>query len=92
MQIPKKSPIFRIFSANDWNQSESKAFQFHPFLFHIKPSTFSSNAEKLRKFPYPRVNIMILEPSKTVWSNGFTILFPFIREYFTLSTSALVVS
>ena len=48
MQIPKKPPIFRNFSANHWNQPETQTFQSLLFLFGAspkKPSSFSSNAE-----------------------------------------------
>jgi hypothetical protein len=47
--FPKKR-IFRIFSASDWNQSESKKFLAQQVVHNgITASTFSSNAEKLRK-------------------------------------------
>jgi hypothetical protein len=38
-------PIFRIFSANQWNYLEHFPYRPPPFL----TSVFSSNAEKLRK-------------------------------------------
>jgi hypothetical protein len=43
--------IFRTFSANDWNRPESNFFSatFSDLSFKTA-STFSSNAEKLRKF------------------------------------------
>ncbi|HEY4831515.1 MAG TPA: hypothetical protein VIH61_03035 [Waddliaceae bacterium] len=45
-----KKHIFRIFSANDWNQPESiNLLVQQPLLNGLAASTFSSNAEKLRK-------------------------------------------
>jgi hypothetical protein len=47
--FPKKH-IFRIFSANDRNQSESKKLLAQQAVHNdVTVSTFSSNAEKMRK-------------------------------------------
>jgi hypothetical protein len=50
------STIFRTFSANDWNYPESKHFVSLTLDPQSKTaSTFSSNAEKLRKFESQRI-------------------------------------
>jgi hypothetical protein len=51
MHALSRSRILRTFSANDWNHPESK----HPLSLTLDQQTetapsFSSNAEKLRKF------------------------------------------
>ena len=51
-----KERISRTFSANDWNHPESKHF----VSLTLDPqsetaSTFSSNAEKLRKFDFRKI-------------------------------------
>jgi hypothetical protein len=50
MQTIHNQRIFRIFSASDWNQPESiNLLAQSPIRNGITASTFSSNAEKLRK-------------------------------------------
>jgi hypothetical protein len=50
MQTIHIKHIFRIFSANDWNQPESiNLLVQSSILKGLAASTFSSNAEKLRK-------------------------------------------
>jgi hypothetical protein len=45
-----KKHIFRIFSANHWNQSESINLLAQKVIHNgLTTSTFSSNAEKVRK-------------------------------------------
>lgn len=55
-----KTRIFRTFSANDWNISESNyslSLNSHPVYFPLKTaSTFFSNAEKLRKTEHRKIN------------------------------------
>ena len=73
MQNPPKHSIFRIFSANDWNQSEIYSFQFHLFFFNLtfkNASTFFSNAEKLRKTASHDTRNSRLELTRTSWSIG----------------------
>lgn len=76
--------VFRIFSANEWNQRESfiqislsiPTFQNEPILF--------SNAEKLRKMGCHHIEYIILASSRTRWNNGLYILFPSIQDCFNL--------
>ncbi len=49
MSTISKLQIFRTFSTNDLNQSESLTFFITSQLSSKITSTFSSNAEKLRK-------------------------------------------
>jgi hypothetical protein len=90
MQLHNNSLIFRTFSAIHWNQSEIKIQQSHLLLIDLiskKTSTFSSNAEKLRKIALQYVQNISLELSRTTWSNGLTILFPIIPPCFNISIS-----
>jgi hypothetical protein len=86
MQIIKNVPIFRIFSATHRNQSESinhKAHSTPP----LKAPTLFSNAEKMRKIECRRTNKSTLELSRTIRSNGLTILFSYIPHCSKLSNS-----
>jgi hypothetical protein len=50
MQTIHKQHLFRIFSANDWNRPESINLLAQQIVHNgLATSTFSSNAEKLRK-------------------------------------------
>ncbi|MGE3533349.1 MAG: hypothetical protein AB7H48_00790 [Parachlamydiales bacterium] len=56
MSKPSKSRFFRTFSANDWNHPESCTPFFKIFDSQRKTtSTFSSNAEKLRKIEFRKI-------------------------------------
>lgn len=87
--LPNQS-IFRIFSANDWNQSELSHSKILPSFKNLNPQnphTIFSNAENLRKIESLDTENNSLESSRTMWSNGLTIPFPIIRGCFNLSTS-----
>jgi hypothetical protein len=87
MQNPPIQPIFRIFSASDWNQPEtSQSLAFINSIFK-NASTFSLNAEKMRKIASNDIKNSSLEHSRINWSIGLRILFSFIHECFNLSTS-----
>jgi hypothetical protein len=50
MKIISNHSIFRNFSANDWNHPEPKNLLAQTLVcYGSKASTFSSNAEKMRK-------------------------------------------
>ena len=87
MQKPNLLPLFRIFSANHWNQPEI-IIPLHSSstapLFQ-KSVTFFSNAEKLRKFVSLGIQNSSSELSRTTRSNGFTILFSLIQNCFSLT-------
>lgn len=90
MQTFYKSEIFRTFSANHWNQSEIRALKTpSSFLGSASKigSNFSSNAEKLRKFGSQDALNNLPESSRTIWSNGLSILFSIIPPCFNLSNS-----
>ena len=74
--------IFRIFSANDWNQSElnDHVLTFSKPTFQVT-STFSSNAEKLRKSAFQLTSKSFSAPTRIIWSNGLIILFPLFPNY-----------
>ena len=80
MQKPQLASIFRIFSANDWNQPAlflpNSSFSFK---LAILP-TFYSNAEKLRKTAPFHPHKSALESLRTNWDIGLTILFSFILK------------
>jgi len=69
--------VFRIFSANHWNQPESNISRLTHFRLKTT-SIFFSNAEKLRKFAKIDMQNSLLEQSRTIWSNGLCILLSII--------------
>lgn len=82
MQNNPNQSIFRIFSANHWNQSETIVFNFHSllsFLTFEKSLTFFSNAEKMRKLACNEIKNRKQESFRTIWSIGFIIRFSFIH-------------
>lgn len=80
MQNIPSTLIFRIFSANDWNQLELFHFYIQSSFIPSVASTFSSNAEKVRKIASSLITEYALEYLRINWSIGFRILFSFIPE------------
>jgi hypothetical protein len=85
--------LFRIFSANDWNQSELISLNAHSSFTDpnskMTPINFL-NAEILRKFESLVIKNITLELSRTIWSNGLIILFPIIPQCYNLSKAVQV--
>jgi len=65
--------ILRTFSANHWNPPESNISRLTRLNLK-KTSIFFSNAEKLRKSTTIDTQKSLLEPFRTIWSNGLCIL------------------
>jgi len=87
MQNNPNQSIFRIFSANHWNQSETIVFQSlssFPLPNLEKTLTFFLNAEKMRKLACNDINNIRLELFRAIWSIGFTIRFSFIHHFINL--------
>lgn len=83
MLNPQKPFVFRNFSANQWNQSETNLH-----LYHLqKTQNIFSNAEKLRKIDCIHTKNGSLEKSRTIRNNGLRILFSIILGCFSLSSS-----
>lgn len=78
--------IFRIFSANDWNQSEAIQPTYLFEFLSLLASTFFSNAEILRKTALSSTLNSLLECTRMHWNNGLKILFPLFPFCFNLST------
>jgi len=91
MHICQKTPVFRIFSANHWNQSETTLSKIHLTVENPiakKAPILFSNAEKLRKIDLASILNITQEASRTIQSNGFIIIFPIIPIYFNLQFSS----
>lgn len=81
MQNLLNQPLFRGFSANDWNQLEQRSLtQFFKIFSFLSLSTFLSNAEKMRKIESFYAILSLFSLGKSILSNGFTILFPIIQK------------
>jgi hypothetical protein len=85
MQNLPKQLIFRIFSANDWNQPEQLSFVFSLGLSFHTLSSFFSNAENLRKIASSCTKNNFLELTRTNWNIGFNILFSLIPHFINVS-------
>ncbi len=84
--------IFRIFSANEWNQSEQIVLSNQvPSIVSILPILFS-NAEKLRKIASIQTHINLPELFRTHQSIGLRILFPIIQKCFNVTVLVQVAS
>ena len=83
--IPNQS-LFRSFSANDWNQVEHQFLtQFFKIFNIFSLSTFSSNAEKMRKSESFYIILLLLSLDGMLMRIGFIILFPFIQKCFSFT-------
>ena len=80
MQSLPNQRLFRSFSANDWNQTEINPPSLSFVFISLILSTFSSNAENLRKIESFDTKNQSLESFRTSWSNGLQILFPIILD------------
>jgi hypothetical protein len=87
--------VFRIFSAFDWNQSESNANSLLFALIKVSvpktASIFFSNAEKLRKSDPISIENTTQESSRTLQNIGLIILFPIIPVYFNVCLGLVIV-
>jgi hypothetical protein len=91
MHTCQKTPVFRIFSANHWNQSEITLFKIHLTVedpIAKKAPILFSNAEKLRKTDLLSIINITQESIRTIQSIGLRILFPIIPIYFNLQFSS----
>jgi hypothetical protein len=88
----QKVSIFRIFSANEWNQSEQIVLSNQvPSIVSILPILFS-NAEKLRKIASIQTHINLPELFRIRRSIGLQILFSFIQKCFNVTILVQVTS
>lgn len=74
MHLCQKTPVFHIFSANHWKQSEATLFKIHLTVkdpIAKKATILFSNAEKLRKIGLTVILNIIQESSRTIQSNRF---------------------
>ena len=82
----QKLSVFRIFSANQWSQSEQIVLSNQISLIVSNLPIFFSNAEKLRKIVSIQTHIDLSELFRTHQSNGLRILFPLIQKCFNFFT------
>lgn len=80
----QKPSIFRIFSANEWNQPEQNVLPNQTLSIASNLPILFSNAEKMRKIAPIQTHINIPELFRTHQSIGLGILFLIIPIYFNV--------